>query len=83
MQISLQIDITYDQVLSLIKQLPKEEKILLSKELEKESNKSELSRLLEIFKTDELSEETINEEVEIVRQQMYDTEKTIHGKILL
>jgi hypothetical protein len=75
MQTSLQIDITYDQVLSLVKQLPKEEKIMLSKELEKESNKSELSRLLEIFKTDELSEETINEEVEIVRQQMYDAEK--------
>jgi hypothetical protein len=75
MQPSLQIDLTYDQVLSLVKQLPKEEKIMLSKELAKETNPSELSRLLKVFKTDELSEETINEEVEIVRQQMYDAKK--------
>ncbi len=75
MQTSLQIDLTYDQVLSLVKQLPKEEKIMLSKELDKERNESELSRLLKVFKTDELSEETINEEVEIVRQQMHDAKK--------
>lgn len=75
MQTSLQIDFTYDQVLTLVKQLPKEEKIMLSKELDKDTNPSELSRLLKVFKTDELSEETINEEVEIVRQQMYDAKK--------
>jgi hypothetical protein len=70
MQISLQIDFTYDQVLSLVKQLPKEEKIMLTKELEKdkESFGERLEKLLTVFKTDELSEETINEEVEIVRQ---------------
>ncbi len=75
MQTSLQIDLTYDQVLSLVKQLPKEEKIMLSKELEKESFGDKLGKLLEVFKTDELSEETINEEVEIVRQQRYDSKK--------
>jgi hypothetical protein len=75
MQTSLQVDITYDQVLSLVKQLPREEKIMLSKELEKETEQSELSRLMKVLKTDELSEETINEEVEIVRQQMYDAKK--------
>lgn len=75
MQTSLQIDFTYDQVLTLVKQLSKEEKVMLTKELEKDESQSELSRLLKIFKTDELSEETINEEVEIVRQQMYDAEK--------
>jgi hypothetical protein len=75
MQTLLQIDLTYDQVLSLVKQLPKEEKIMLSKELEKESFGDKLGKLLEVFKTDELSEETINEEVEIVRQQRYDRKK--------
>jgi hypothetical protein len=75
MQTSLQVDITYDQVLSLVKQLPRDEKIMLSKELEKETEQSELSRLMKVLKTDELSEETINEEVEIVRQQMYDAKK--------
>ncbi len=75
MQTSLQIDLTYDQILSLVKQLPKEEKIMLSKELEKESFGNKLERLLEVFKTNELSEETINEEVEIVRQNRYDSKK--------
>jgi hypothetical protein len=72
MQTSLQVEITYDQVLSLVKQLPREEKIMLSKELEKESFGELLEMLLKVFKTDELDEKTINEEVEIVRQQMYD-----------
>jgi flagellar biosynthesis regulator FlbT len=77
MQTSLQIDITYDQVLSLVKQLPKEEKIMLTKELEKEKESfgEKLEKLLTVFKTDELSEETINEEVEIVRQNRYDNRK--------
>jgi flagellar biosynthesis regulator FlbT len=77
MQTSLQIDFTYDQVLSLVKQLPKEEKIMLTKELEKdkESFGERLEKLLTVFKTDELSEETINEEVEIVRQNRYDSRK--------
>jgi hypothetical protein len=75
MQTLLQLDLTYDQVLSLVKQLPKEEKIMLSKELEKESFGEQLGKLLEVFKTDELSEETINEEVEIVRKQRYDSKK--------
>jgi flagellar biosynthesis regulator FlbT len=77
MQTSLQIDFTYDQVLSLVKQLPKEEKIMLTKELEKdkESFGERLEKLLTVFKTDELSEETINEEVEIVRQNRYYSRK--------
>jgi flagellar biosynthesis regulator FlbT len=77
MQTTLQIDFTYDQVLSLVKQLPKEEKIMLTKELEKdkESFGERLEKLLTVFKTDELSEETINEEVEIVRQNRYDSRK--------
>lgn len=75
MQTSLQLNLTYDQVLSLVKQLPQEEKIMLSKELEKEGFGEQLEQLLKVFKTDELSEETINEEVEIVRKQRYDSRK--------
>jgi predicted DNA-binding protein YlxM (UPF0122 family) len=56
-------------------QLPVKEKLIISKELEKEGIKSKLSALLDTFKTDELSLETINEEVEIVRQQIYDEGK--------
>jgi len=61
---ALQIDITYDQVLSLVKQLPVKDKIKLTKELEKEVIESKLSRLLSSFKTKELSLTDINNEVE-------------------
>ncbi|HET8860543.1 type II toxin-antitoxin system VapB15 family antitoxin [Marivirga sp.] len=68
MKSPLQIDLTFDQILSLVKQLPKKQKIKLSKELEKEAIDSKLTRLLETFKTDELDLKTIDEEVEIVRK---------------
>lgn len=72
---ALQINVTFEQILSLVKQLPNQEKLLLSQELEKEGISSKLSGLLNTFRTEELSLETINEEVEIVRQQIYDRQK--------
>lgn len=75
MRTALQIDITYEQVLSLVRQLPIQEKIQLTKELEKDGIESKLSALLTSFNTNELSEETINEEVEIIRKKLYDSQK--------
>lgn len=75
MKTALQIDISYDQVLSLVKQLPNKDKIKLSKELEKEGIESKLARILNSFKTKELSLATINKEVEIVRKQIYESQK--------
>ena len=72
MKAALQVDITFDQVLALVRQLPRQEKIQLTKELEKEGIETKLLALLKTFKTEELSLETINEEVEIIRQQMYE-----------
>jgi len=69
------INLTYNQVLSLVKQLPQQQKIKLTKELEKESIGSELSLLLNAFRTDELSLDMIDKEVELVRQQIYDSKK--------
>jgi len=71
MKTSLQIDLTFDQVLALVRQLPKSDKIKLTKELEKEGIESKLTGLLKTFRTTDLSLKTINEEVEIVRQQIY------------
>ncbi len=71
----MQIDLTFEQVLSVVKQLPKEQQIQLTKELEKEVVGDKLSRLLKSFRTNDLSLETINEEVELVRQEIYDREK--------
>ncbi len=71
LQNTYQLPLTFDQILSLVKQLSNSEKLLLSKELEKETLNNKLTELLEIFQTDELSLEEITEEVEIVRSQIY------------
>lgn len=75
MKTALQIDLTFDQILSIVRQLPKQQKIKLSKELEKEVIDSKLSSLLRSFRTDELDLKSITEEVEIVRQEIYDKRK--------
>ncbi len=65
------IDLGFDQILDLVRQLPKKEKIRLSKELEKEIIDVKLTSLLKAFKTDELNQETIDQEVEAVRTELY------------
>ena len=75
MRTALQIDISFDQILLLVKQLPTDDKIKLTKELEKEGIGVKLSELLNKFKTNDLSLDTITEEVEIVRQEIYDRTK--------
>jgi len=75
MKTALQIDITFEQLLSLVKQLPRKEKIKLTKELENEAINSNLTRLLKSFKSNDLSLKTISEEVEIVRQELYEKQK--------
>lgn len=75
MRAALQVDLTFDQVLALVRQLPRQEKIKLTKELEKESVETKLESLLNIFHTDELGLDIIEEEVETVRQQLYDSRK--------
>ena len=75
MKTALNIDITYDQIFSLVKSLPVQQKVKLSKELEKEEIKSRLTSLLTAFKTDELELDDINKEVELVRQKIYESKK--------
>jgi hypothetical protein len=72
MRTALQIDITFEQLLSLVKQLPKKEKLKISRELEKEGIDNKLSKILQKFKTDDLSLELIERESESVRQELYD-----------
>lgn len=75
MKTAVQIDLTFEQILSVVKQLPKEQQIRLTKELESEVVGNKLTRLLKSFRTNDLSLDTINEEVELVRQEIYDREK--------
>jgi len=71
MKTALEIDLSFDQILSIVRQLSKEDKIKLTQELEKEVIESNLSQLLKSFRTDELDLSTVNEEVEIVRKEIY------------
>lgn len=75
MKAALQIDLTFDQILSMVRQLPRQQKIKLTKELEKDAIDTKLTRLLKTFRTEELDLETINAEVESVRQEIYDKQK--------
>ena len=75
MKSALQLEFTFDQVPALVKKMPRQEKIKLTEELGKEVINSELTRLMKIFKTKELSISAINKEVEIVRQKLYDGRK--------
>ena len=75
MKTAINIDINYDQVLTIVKSLPMEEKVMLSHELEKEGIKNRLLSLVNSFATDELSEDDITKETETVRQSNYDKKK--------
>lgn len=75
MKTALQIDISFEQILSMVKKLPNQQKIRLTKELEKEAIDTKLSRLLKTFKTKDLDLRTITEEVESVRQEIYEKQE--------
>ena len=67
--VSYPVQLNFNQIVKIVKQLPANDKIKLSKELEKDVINSKLTRLLKSFKTNELTEETINQECEVVREK--------------
>lgn len=54
-----------------MRQLPKKEKLRLSKELEKEIIDAKFTSLLKAFRTDDLDDKTIDQEVENARAELY------------
>ncbi len=68
---AFKISLTYDQVLDLVRQMPVKDKARLSFELAKEATDKRLSRLLSAFKTNDISEDEINKEVEKARTEIY------------
>jgi len=68
---SYKISLSFNQILDLVRQLPKEQKIKLSKELEKEAIDTKLTELLTSFRTEELPLDIIDQEMELVRQELY------------
>ncbi|WP_008307984.1 type II toxin-antitoxin system VapB15 family antitoxin [Leptolyngbya sp. PCC 6406] len=71
-----QLSLSFEQILSLVKQLPEVEKLKLSQALSKELVDRKLTHLLEAFQTDEVSLEEITQEVEAVRAEIYDQQLT-------
>lgn len=67
---------SFEQLLAWVQQLPTREKLLLSQELAKETRNQKLTQLLNSFATDEIDVETITEEVESVRAEMYAREQS-------
>ncbi|WP_420386442.1 type II toxin-antitoxin system VapB15 family antitoxin [Roseivirga sp.] len=65
------ISLSLSQILELVRNLPVDQKIRISQELEKETIMSKLTEFLTAFRTDKLSKEEITTEVEQVRQDFY------------
>ena len=72
---TIKLSLTIDQIINLVMQLPAKEKIKIGQELAKEALDIRLTRLLTSFKTDAISEKLIDEEVEIVRAELYAKKK--------
>jgi hypothetical protein len=72
---TLKLSLTYDQIIALVRQLPPREKIKLGQELAKEAIDVRLTRLLNVFKTNEIPEDLIRKETEIVRAELYANKK--------
>ena len=68
----MDMNLSFPQILELIRKLPGDQKIKISQELEKETIGSVLTELLASFKTDKLYAEEITAEVEQIRQDLYD-----------
>lgn len=69
---SLNIRLSYGQILELARQLPDEDKLQLNRELAAEARRIKLQQLLGVMKNDDLTSEEIDSEVEKVRQLRYE-----------
>jgi hypothetical protein len=65
------IDISYNQLLLLLQQMPVRAQLRLGKALTNQSIRAELDYFLDVFRTNEISEEDILAEVKAVRHERY------------
>lgn len=73
------LNLSYNQILSLVKQLPVRTQLRLGRILTKDATKAELEHFLEVFRTDELCEEDILSEVKQVRKERHARRKKETG----
>ena len=72
---SLNIRLSYGQILELARQLSDEDKLQLNRELAAEARRIKLQQLLGVMKNDDLTSEEIDSEVEKVRQLRYEANR--------
>lgn len=65
------IDISYNQMMLLLEQLPMRSQLRIGKALTRQNIRKELNRFLDVFQTDEISEEDILKEVKDVRRKRH------------
>ena len=70
--VTVNMPLTYGQILSLAMQLPDKEKYTLCRDLSSKWRTSELRSIRDSISTCTLSDEEIRQECETVRQQMYE-----------
>lgn len=65
------INISYNQILFLLQQMPVRSQLRLGKALTRQNIRAELNHFLDVFRTDEFSDEDIMAEVKAVRRERY------------
>lgn len=69
MNLDIKLSLTVEQIIDMVRNLPFQYKVQISKVLEEELIDNKLTEIRETFYTEELSEEDILNEVEIVRAE--------------
>lgn len=65
------IDISYNQMLLLLQQMPVRSQLRIAKALTRPNVRQELNRFLDTFRTSEISEDDIMAEVKAVRRRRH------------
>ena len=65
------IDISYNQMLTLLQQMPVRSQLRIGRALTRQNIRAELNHFLQTFQTDEIAEEDILAEVKSVRRKRY------------
>ena len=65
------INISYDQMLTMLQQMPVRSQLRIGKALTQRNIRLELEHFLDVFKTDEITDEEILAEVKAVRRKRH------------
>jgi hypothetical protein len=71
-----QLSLDFEQILSLVRQLPSVEQDKIRQEIEKANREQKLNSFLTDFHTDEISLSEITAEVEAVRSEVYSQQQS-------